>query len=107
MGCRVVIEAALQAPDRTAGVVLVDGSQFAPAMEATLRETFATPEGYAALVARWFEEMFTNRSDPAMVVSVVERAGRLPREIGEKVRSTWCATIPAALPHHLPACACR
>jgi pimeloyl-ACP methyl ester carboxylesterase len=29
MGCRVVVEAAVQAPDHTAGVVLVDGSQFA------------------------------------------------------------------------------
>src|SRR5277367_1763333 len=28
MGCRVVIEAALQAPERTKGVILVDGSQF-------------------------------------------------------------------------------
>src|ERR1700722_2058852 len=27
MGCRVVVEAALQAPDHIAGVVLVDGSQ--------------------------------------------------------------------------------
>ena len=36
----------LQATDRVAGVVLVDGSQFAPAMEATLKETFAMPDGY-------------------------------------------------------------
>jgi len=40
MGCRVVTEAALQAPTQTAGVVLVDGSQFAPAMATTLKETF-------------------------------------------------------------------
>jgi pimeloyl-ACP methyl ester carboxylesterase len=33
MGCRVVIEAALQAPGQTAGVILVDGSQLAAAME--------------------------------------------------------------------------
>jgi pimeloyl-ACP methyl ester carboxylesterase len=85
MGCRVVIEAALQSPSQTVGVVLVDGSQFAPAMEATLREIFATPEGYAALIRRWFQEMFTDTSDPAIIASVVERACRLPREIGEKV----------------------
>ena len=64
MGCRVVVEAAMQATDRVAGVVLVDGSQFAPAMEATLKETFATPDGYPTLIARWFREMFTTKSKP-------------------------------------------
>ena len=49
MGCRVVIEAALQAPAHAAGIVLIDGSQFASAMEMTLRETFATPGGYSTL----------------------------------------------------------
>ena len=85
MGCRVVIEAALQAPAHTIALVLIDGSQFAPAMVTTLKEAFSTPEGYPALVARWFQEMFTDNSDPAIVASVVERAGRLPRKIGEKV----------------------
>ena len=85
MGCRVVVEAAMQATTRVAGVVLVDGSQFAPAMEVTLKETFATPDGYPTLIARWFREMFTTKSKPAVVAAVVERAGRLPRAIGEKV----------------------
>jgi pimeloyl-ACP methyl ester carboxylesterase len=83
MGCRVVIEAALQAPDHTAGLVLVDGSQFAPAMAASLRQAFATPDGLGTLTRRWFEEMFTAKSDPAVVAAVVGRAGRLPRAIGE------------------------
>jgi pimeloyl-ACP methyl ester carboxylesterase len=43
MGCRVAVEAAMRATDCVAGVVLVDGSQFAPAMEGALKETFATP----------------------------------------------------------------
>jgi pimeloyl-ACP methyl ester carboxylesterase len=83
MGCRVVIEAALQAPACTAGMVLVDGSQFAPAMEATLKEVFARPAGFATLVATWFKDMFTAKSDPATAASVIERATRLPRPIGE------------------------
>jgi|SRR5271166_3165364 len=29
--------------------------------------------------------MFTAKSDPAIIASVIERASRLPREIGEKV----------------------
>jgi pimeloyl-ACP methyl ester carboxylesterase len=85
MGCRVVIEAALQAPVRTAGVVLVDGSQFAPAMEDTLKGAFATPHGYATLIGTWFKDMFTAKSDAARAASIVERAGSLPRAIGEKV----------------------
>lgn len=85
MGCRVVIEAALQAPARTAGVILVDGSQFAPAMEAVLRQRFALPDGYATLVNGLFEEMFTARSDPSVVASVIQRAARLPRPVGEKM----------------------
>jgi pimeloyl-ACP methyl ester carboxylesterase len=85
MGCRVVIEAALQAPTHTAGVILVDGSQFAPAMEAVLKARFAAPEGYKATVKSLFTDMFTARSDPAVVAAVSERAERLPRAIGEKM----------------------
>jgi pimeloyl-ACP methyl ester carboxylesterase len=85
LGCRVVTEAALQAPGHTAGVVLVDGSQFAAAMEAVLREQFATAEGYAAVTNALFNDMFTDKSDKAVVASVVDRARRLPRAIGEKM----------------------
>src|SRR3954453_4837520 len=38
MGCRVAVEAALQAPARTAAVILVDGSQFAAAMGPVLMQ---------------------------------------------------------------------
>jgi len=34
-----------------------------------LKETFATPDGYARLIHRWFEEMFTTNSDPAVARS--------------------------------------
>lgn len=85
LGCRVVTEAALQTPDRVAGIVFVDGSQFAPAMAAPLREAFAAPDGFVTLTGKWFREMFTAKSDPAVVTDVVQRAQRLPRAIGEKV----------------------
>jgi pimeloyl-ACP methyl ester carboxylesterase len=85
MGCRVVTEAALQAPGHTAGVILVDGSQFAGSMETVLRERFATPDGYAAMVEGLFTDMFTAKSDPALVAAVTQRAERLPRAIGEKM----------------------
>jgi pimeloyl-ACP methyl ester carboxylesterase len=85
MGCRVAVEAALQAPAHTAGVILVDGSQFAPAMEAMLRERFAIADGYATLVNSLFVDMFTAKSDKGTIAAVVERAGRLPQSIGEKM----------------------
>jgi pimeloyl-ACP methyl ester carboxylesterase len=85
MGCRVAIEAALQAPAQTAAVILVDGSQFAAVMEPILMERFATPDGYTALTNALFKDMFTAKSDPATVASVVARALRLPRPIGEKL----------------------
>jgi pimeloyl-ACP methyl ester carboxylesterase len=85
MGCRVVIEAALQAPTQTAGVILLDGSQFAPAMAAVLSERFATQNGYATLVEGFFKDMFTAGSDKSVIVSIVQRAARLPRPIGEKM----------------------
>jgi pimeloyl-ACP methyl ester carboxylesterase len=82
MGCRVVIEAALQAPKHAAAVVLVDGSQFAPAMEPVLRKRLATPAGFAAATRALFEDMFTPASDRATAAAVIERAGRLPPDIG-------------------------
>jgi pimeloyl-ACP methyl ester carboxylesterase len=85
MGCRVVIEAALQAPNRTASVILVDGSQFAPAMADILRGHFATADGYTTLTDGMFTAMFTAKSDPTVAATVRARAQRLPRPIGEKM----------------------
>ena len=85
MGCRVAIEAALQAPTHTGAIVLIDGSQFAPSMEVALRAAFAMPDGMAALARRWFQEMFTAKSNPAVIAATQARVGRLPRQIGEKM----------------------
>lgn len=82
MGCRVAVEAALQAPRHAAAVVLVDGSQFAPAMEPVLQQRLATPTGFAAATRALFEDMFTPASDKATAAAVIERAGRLPPEVG-------------------------
>ncbi len=85
LGCRVVIEAALQAPERAAAVILVDGSQFASAMGAHLRARFSEPNGYPAVIRGLFAEMFTAKSDRNIVAAAAARAERLPRDVGEKM----------------------
>lgn len=85
MGCRVVVEAALQAPTHTGGLVLIDGSQFASSIGPALQGFFATSGGYTALMSGWFKDMFTTKTEPAVAARIIERAGRLPREIGEKL----------------------
>jgi pimeloyl-ACP methyl ester carboxylesterase len=85
MGCRVVTEAALQAPDQTAAVILLDGSQFAPAMAPVMRERMAKPGGFTEMAKGMFTDMFTAKSDKAVAAAVVARALRLPVEIGSKL----------------------
>ena len=87
MGCRVVTEAALQAPDHTAGVILVDGSQFGAEVATVLKDRLATAEGYSTYTEGLFKDMFTAKSDAATAASVIVRARRLPREIGQKMLS--------------------
>jgi pimeloyl-ACP methyl ester carboxylesterase len=48
-------------------------------------QAFADPDGYSALTRRWFQDMCTAKSDAAVVASVIERAGRLPRSVGENM----------------------
>ncbi len=85
MGCRVAVEAALQAPDRTKAVILVDGSQFAGSAVAANTTRFASPGGYEASAAALFKDMFTAKSDPAVAAAVLARALRLPKDVGEKM----------------------
>jgi pimeloyl-ACP methyl ester carboxylesterase len=82
MGCRVVLEAALAVPQHTAGVVLVDGSQFAPMAAEAFRTRFAAGE-YEALIRGLFTQMFTPRSDAGMIAAALERALALPEDVGQ------------------------
>ena len=85
LGCRVVVEAALQAPNHTKALVLIDGSQFGAAMGPALRAAFAQPNGFATMAQGLFRDMFTAKSAPATAQAVMDRALRLPREVGEKM----------------------
>jgi len=82
MGCRVVVEAALQAPAKVAGLVLVDGSQFVADASAVLDAAFATPGGYASIVSGMFAQMFNERSDREAADAIIARARRLPPVVG-------------------------
>jgi pimeloyl-ACP methyl ester carboxylesterase len=76
---------ALQAPAFAKAVVLVDGSQFSPAMEPVLKSRLATEDGYVAFTAGLFRDMFGARSDKAVAAAIIDRASRLPWPVGEKM----------------------
>ena len=82
MGCRVVLDAALRVPEHVAGIVLVDGSRFAPQAVAAFEARFAKGE-YKPLLGGMFEQMFTSRSDPRVVAAALKRALDLPEAVGQ------------------------
>lgn len=100
MGCRMVLQTARIAPERVAGAVLVDGSRFAAgdpeAAKARTREMIDAT-GYAALVNRLFDEMFTPSSDLARKTQIVERARRMPEPTGRDLLANMCAWDAAHL----------
>jgi pimeloyl-ACP methyl ester carboxylesterase len=83
MGCRVVLEAARLAPERTAGLVLIDGSRLASG-DADAAESAARAAidkvGYAAFAENLFRQMFFKASP--LAEAIVARAMRQPAEIG-------------------------
>ena len=85
LGCRVVLQAAADAPYRVGGVVLVDGSWIghgdAAALEKEAREAFENT-GFEPMVRRLFAEMFLPGTDPALVEATIERALALDPEVG-------------------------
>ena len=83
MGCRVVLEANRLAPERVAGLVLIDGSRQGvgepDAAEAAARAAIDTT-GYLRFAETLFRGMFFQKTKQSE--DIVERALRLPAEIG-------------------------
>jgi len=85
MGCRVVLECARIAPERIAGLVLIDGSHLAAtSADVARRATLSTIQasGYEAFFGRLFTQMFTAASDAETRDATVARAKRLPQKVG-------------------------
>jgi pimeloyl-ACP methyl ester carboxylesterase len=83
MGCRVVLEANRLAPERVAGLILVDGSRLASgdpdAAESAARAAIEKA-GYAAFAENLFRQMFFSPS--ALAEATVARALRQSAEFG-------------------------
>jgi len=83
LGCRVVLQAYRRSPARVAGLVLVDGSRMGtgdPEQAAGAMRTAIDFAGYQAFAEALFSQMFLKQTPAA--VAVIERAKRLPAEIG-------------------------
>jgi pimeloyl-ACP methyl ester carboxylesterase len=85
LGCRVVLQAYLDAPQRVAGLVLLDGSRVGSGdpqvAEHAMRQHIQTV-GYRTMMREFFADMFLEDSDPAVQERIVSRALALPEAIG-------------------------
>jgi pimeloyl-ACP methyl ester carboxylesterase len=84
MGCRVIMEACDQAPERVAGLVLVDGSR-GGADRAMAERGFAdviAAHGYAGFVNQLFEDMFFDSHDPAWKAAALAGGRAVPEDVG-------------------------
>lgn len=102
MGCRVVLEAARLAPERIAGLVLVDGSRQGsgdPAQAEALTRSAILAAGYPVFAENVFRQMFLEWSPQAE--AALARMKRMPAETGIALWTSmvrWDATqLDAAL----------
>ncbi len=88
MGCRVIVQATLDAPERVAKLILLEGSRIAEndpqAAEQQMQEHIAEV-GYAAMVESLFADMFVDGSDPTLKQRIIQRALKLPETIGAQL----------------------
>ncbi len=85
MGCRVVLQACLGAPERVAGVVLIDGSRLGfgdPVVAERVMNEQLRATGYGVFARRLFDEMFVVSSDPKLKSTIMDRALQLTSDIG-------------------------
>lgn len=91
MGCRVVLEANRIAPERVAGLVLVDGSRQGrgdPAQAEAITRSAILAAGYEKFAENVFRQMFLEWSPLAQ--AALERMKRMPADIGIAL---WTAMV--------------
>jgi pimeloyl-ACP methyl ester carboxylesterase len=85
LGCRVVLQAYVDAPQRVAGLVLVDGSRLGTGnpqtAEQDIRQHIQTI-GYTTMMQELFTGMFLEGSDPTVKERIVNRALAFPEAVG-------------------------
>ncbi len=85
LGCRVVLQAARNTPDRIGGIVLVDGSRLGTgdpdALEQTMRAKVEAV-GFAKFAGAMFEQMFVPGTPAAIKAGIMDRAAKMPAAIG-------------------------
>lgn len=83
MGCRIVMHAMSEAPDRVAGVILVDGSRLGAAGSTAYRDRQkrVAEIGYRAFIEPMFAQMFLPSADPAIAQPIIDRALNMPAKL--------------------------
>jgi pimeloyl-ACP methyl ester carboxylesterase len=88
MGCRIIVQATLDAPERVAKLILLEGSRVAEndpqVAEQQMREHIEKV-GYAAMVELLFADMFVDGSDPTLKQRIIQRALKLPETVGAQL----------------------
>jgi pimeloyl-ACP methyl ester carboxylesterase len=88
MGCRVVLECARAASERVVGIVLLDGSRIGvgdPTAAAQAMAARLEGAGYESFVREFFAAMFVPSSEPRLQSEILERALRLPPNVGRRL----------------------
>ncbi len=85
LGCRVVLQAARNTPERVAGIVLIDGSRLGTGDPDTLERSMRAKVeavGFAKFAAGMFEQMFVPGTPATIKTRIMDRAAKMPPAIG-------------------------
>ncbi len=88
LGCRVVLQAALEIGARLAGMVLVDGNLAGSCKSGDAEQEVIQriqTAGYPAVIRQLFAEMFFEGSDPRLRARIIERALVSPSDVGKSL----------------------
>jgi pimeloyl-ACP methyl ester carboxylesterase len=85
MGCRVVLEAYLDAPQQVAALILIEGSRVSTGERQVAEQTtrqMVESLGYTTILRRLFNDMFLEGSNPAFKQRILTQALAQPEEVG-------------------------